>query len=310
MKTTILFFILLFSFFNSFSQNPEEKNDDFFFRAEVDSLGICYGKSLIQAEWDTIKEEVIIKEESRKLVQIDSFNIDTIYTDYYILNYIENLFSVIDFVDTSNLIIEIRGEGRKLDLPSSYFDNREKIEMTRLEQEGFHTWLSENNDITKSNSWATKFTPPIYSKEIKFVFKTPGTTREIIIPAEYKTIIAIQPKKDITIQQLKILQKVCSKTYTKTIYGNYTKEVLIPKESIFKEKYILIEKAKTDRVIIDCLPPLKDIQKRLFKLKLYNGEINGELNIKTKQAIINYQLKHHLPIGQLDKSTLKSILNK
>lgn len=51
MKKAFTLFILI----STFSYiNAQDTNNDFFFTTEKDSLGICYGKSLQQATWNTI----------------------------------------------------------------------------------------------------------------------------------------------------------------------------------------------------------------------------------------------------------------
>lgn len=312
MKKTTIFLMLLFPFFLSFSQNEEGENGNFFFTTTYDSLDICYGKSLLQPIWDTITEEIIIKEATAKLVLVDSFVLDTIDTDYWMLNHNENLFAIIDFVDTSRVMVEIEEESRRLILPHSYEDNfYETIEMSVMDKEGFHTWINRGKDITNSMNWQPKFTPPVYRKETQLVVKVPGTTREEVVPAHYLSTIAIYPKKDITVSQLEILNKLCKKSYVKKQPRSYYIEVHEPEETIQKDKYILTEKAKTELVIINCLPSaelISQLQKQLYALNLYRGDFLGKFTNKTKEAIILYQMSNDLPIGQLDEKTVAKLL--
>lgn len=244
------------------------------------------------------------------MVQVDSVVYDTIITDYYIINHSANLFAIIDFVDTTKSMIEVRSESRKMDI-RTFQKDYERIETPRMEKTGFHTWENDGKEIHQSNNWTPKFTPPLYTKDVQYVIKTPGTTREEVIPAHYISILAITPKDNITSEQLNTINKLCHKFYIRTRLIPYTKEKIIPRASSWEEKHILKENAKTILVPIQCrLSKEKtiQIQRKLTSLKLYSGSLNSTLNNSTKKGLILYQKNHHLPIGQLDEKTLKHLL--
>lgn len=50
-----------------------------------------------------------------------------------------------------------------------------------------------------------------------------------------------------------------------------------------------------------------DIQTSLKSDGLYTGKLNGEYNSETREAILEFQKKHHLPIGHLNEQTLSKL---
>lgn len=52
---------------------------------------------------------------------------------------------------------------------------------------------------------------------------------------------------------------------------------------------------------------LVEIQKRLKALDHYDGEVDGTLSIKLRIAILEYQRKHNLAIGNIDLDTIQSL---
>lgn len=313
MKTTTLFFTFLFLFSCSFAQIPEGKNNDFFFRVELDSLGICYGKCLVQPTWDTITEETVTKVGLRRLIVFDSLITDTVHTDYFILKNKENLFAINEYVDTQKITILIAEESRRLVSPSILDHNYINVTVNKLLKKGHQKWDYENNKIT-SQEWRLKFNPPVYKKENKRILDIrPGTTREEVLPAQYKTIISVYPKKGIKSWQLKNIHFLCNQFYLKRQVTQYTKTSESPEIRETNQKIVLVEKASITLEEIhnpDDFYLIPQIQKQLSTIGFYNGNFQGELTDKTKEAIINYQIKNNLPIGQLDVGTVNQILER
>lgn len=50
---------------------------------------------------------------------------------------------------------------------------------------------------------------------------------------------------------------------------------------------------------------VKKIQMALLKTGIYKGELNGEIDKETKEALTIFQKSHDLPIGNLDMETIK-----
>ena len=52
---------------------------------------------------------------------------------------------------------------------------------------------------------------------------------------------------------------------------------------------------------------MRSLQENLRALGFFEGNIDGRLNKRTKNAIVAFQVKNNLPVGQLDYLTLKRL---
>ena len=53
---------------------------------------------------------------------------------------------------------------------------------------------------------------------------------------------------------------------------------------------------------------IKRVQRQLQARHLYNGPINGQMNLRTRRAIARFQAQHHLPpSGTVDLQTLSAL---
>ena len=94
-----------------------------------------------------------------------------------------------------------------------------------------------------------------------------------------------------------------------------TKEIkVIPAKTEIRKKRILVHPARIELRKINCeiINPIliSKIQKQLYALGFYSENFQGEFNNQTKTAIIKYQVKNNLSIGQLENETVKHILSQ
>lgn len=312
MKTTTLFFVFLFSFFYSTAQDSKGTDENFFFKIEFDSARACYGKCLVQSKWEIITKEEIVSYERIVIKPKTYYEYDTIKTDYFFLQEnIPNLKYIVDFVDTSSQYIMISQEDRKLEISPANYETVTEQYIYRKESK---SWIySGSNKIHDSANWKLKMISPKYKARKKHVVRYGGNTREIVIPAEYKTIIKLTLKENISTHELNNIKLFCDSFYLQRVRKYNMDTITVPAKIKLVEEMKLIFPSKTEYRRISCdmnLDIISKIQKQLFFMGFYSGNFQGKFTDKTKEAIINYQVKNNLPIGQLDEVSVAYILKQ
>jgi peptidoglycan hydrolase-like protein with peptidoglycan-binding domain len=119
--------------------------------------------------------------------------------------------------------------------------------------------------------------------------KTPSTTREVTIPAEYKTVE---------------IQKLVSPAEEK--------RVQIPAEQQAVTKTVVASEGRIEWQPVLCetnaSPELiKSMQLYLRRAGYYSGKIDGKLSARTMVAVRSFQQAKGLPTGQLTIETLQTL---
>ncbi len=311
MRYSILISILFIGFsFEIFAQEFEKDTNDFFFSTSFDSLGNCYGKSIIQPQLDTVEKEIILEEETHRLIPVEKFIYEEKETDFYFMNRgNKNLGLILPYVDTTIHMIKIAEAEWVLEpIPG---DLRETVTEQFLVSPEHHRFRLVGRDKTNSRSWHKTEVFPIYSSIQKKRLVSPWDPRMNEIPAQYITVIAITPKQDILPHQMNMIKSLCKKSYTIKSKFKTTKEVIDPPIKRSMTTYSIKQEAKIINVEIPCTIDtalLKKIQKKLNLPDHHKTTEQGDLDKNTRRAIIDYQIKNKLPIGQLDKETLSNLL--
>jgi hypothetical protein len=318
MKKATIFLILLFPFFLSFAQNEGGENGGFFFSTAYDSLGVCYGKCLVQAEWEIKKEERIqtnfLNEEITSIV----YEYDTVFLDSVFVLNDENNFGLVSHI-ADTVVMKILMEKTK----KEYYTWARRGQFARYESvmeqyEAYHNeleWIVENENW-KSNNWKLNPSKSMYGMRTRVVLaggtNCYGGEDHIQIPPIYRKIKILQPKKDISTTEFSRIKSL-SKNYI--IHRKTVKKydiIKIPKSYVMKNTSVqLLKPAQIIYTKIHCSPTktfISQLQKQLYDLGFYSGDFLGELTNKTKEAIIKYQMKNNLPIGQLDEGTITRLL--
>jgi len=313
MKNLFILIIILLSINISFGQ---EEKDNFFFTKEMDSLGVSYGKCLTQPNWVIEFKKVKFSEEIRYIEQKETIDYDTIYLDFYFLENKEQLKHISHLVDTSEYSLEIKKESRKLLTCSATTIEYcfETITEQYIQTPSYEKWDSGKSlDISNSQKWKTKEIEEQHGVTAKRVIRTPDCCGlgEIIIPAEYTTVIKITAKKDLKNHELNNIKLLCKNSYIQETSTSITSEVIVPSKTKIQAKKVLLKPAEVELKEIISNPSqtlIALIQKQLKTLGFYQSYDSGELDVLTKEAIIKYQLKHNLPFGQLTEETVNHIL--
>ncbi len=169
-----------------------------------------------------------------------------------------------------------------------------KITKTVLESEPVFTWKEVGLRVEKGlkptgQQICLKETPAVTKKVTKTVLETPATTKEIVIPAEYKMM---KVKK--LVSEAKEF-----KVPTPAEYKTVTKREKVTSATT-KWQRILCQTNMNEEVVAK-------IQEALNKQGFNVGKVDGKLGRATYSMLEKYQRKHSLATGGITYETLESL---
>jgi len=281
--------------------------------------GECYARVLTPEEFQTVKEKVLVKEASTKIVKIPA---KYRYVDKKVLvkEASTKIVTVPPVYKTVTEKVLVKPATTKLvTVPPVYKTVRQKVMV-----EPAHTeWKKGRGVYSYDNTLKTKTTPtgevmclvkvpPKYKIITKRVMVKPACTISKPVPPVYKTItkkVVVQPAKEI----VKKIPAVYKTVKVKEIVSpEMTKEIKIP--AVYKT---ITKKVKVKDSQIKWLPVLCEtnftrprvmMMQRALLLKGYNpGPIDGIIGSKTKAAVRRYQKAHGLATGAITLETLRSL---
>jgi len=138
--------------------------------------------------------------------------------------------------------------------------------------------------------WCLKEVPAVYQKVTRKVETVPASTSEVEIPAVTKVV----PRKKMVEPARENVTEVTA------TYKSVMKKVLVKKGGFQEWKEVLCEQDLTDRKILA-------IQAALNREGYDVGELDNQMGAKTKQALVKFQQDKGLPVGNLNKETLKAL---
>lgn len=278
--------------------------------------GKCYAKCMIPDQYETVTEEVLLKEASTRIEIVPAVYEDVeeqvlVKEAYKVLNIVPATFNTV----TEELLVK-EAASRLEYVPPTFETVTEQI----LVQPAATKWIKGKADKTCLNSknpedckvWCLEEIPAQYKTVTRQVLKSPANTTEIPIPAEYKTITkavvqspAQTTENEIPAEYRTVTKKVLAQPAT-------TKEVVIPAEySTVSTRKLVKEGGFTQWVEILCpsrMPSkIAEIQQALKARGYDPGPIDNVMGTQTKNALIKYQQDNNLPSGQLNIETLRSL---
>jgi len=277
--------------------------------------GKCYQKCLIPNQYQTITEQVLVREESKKII-ITPAKYETI-TEQVLIKEASTKIIIVPAVyeSVTEQVLGPDDATRLIRIPAVYESVTVRIQ-TAPESGKFinknkrvENCMSSNPDDCWVLCWVK--IPAQYKTVTKYVLKTPETVREVALSPGYKTVTRQLLIKPETTQEIEIPAEY--KTVTKQILvaPASKKEEVIPAEYQTITKSQLVQKGgstlwqevvcKTDRT--NTL--MKKIQIFLQEAGYYKGAIDGTNGAATKAALAKYQEANGLPISCLGPCFLR-----
>lgn len=296
-----------------------QQSHRFFTIESQDEKGLCYAKCMLQAQYDTISESVLISpsktvytitkptfEEIEETIEITPERVEfKIIPAVY-----ETIEEKITLQESYTHYKEAKRS--KKEQENCMIDSGEQLEIAPPVRQ----WNQYKHENCKSKDWndCTYFLledmpTQYYNKDLKIdncpvvppesvtekaktvtitrkILVTPERVEEVQVPAEYKTV----KRKVIQTQASTALEEIPTKyeTVDKLILRKEGGEVL--KLNVLCEDLVLGN--------------LTTMQKRLKATGYMKGKIEKEVTDKLKSALTNYQVDHGLPIGQFDYLTM------
>lgn len=278
--------------------------------------GKCYAKCLIPDQYETVTEQILLKEASSRLEVIPA-EYETVTEQVLVKEAYKVLEVVPATFSTTTEEIMTKEAGQRLEYVAPVF---ETVSEQVLVSPASTKWVQGradrnclNEDPEKCKVWCLTEVAAQYKTVTKQVLKAPATTRETPIPAEYKTITKAVISQPANVQEREIPAEY--RTVTKQVLRSpaTTREVQIPAEySTVTTKKLVKTGGFTDWVEVMCetkvtTSKIQAIQNALKSRGYDPGPIDNILGAKTRQALIQFQKDNGLPVGNLNLETMRAL---
>lgn len=266
--------------------------------------GKCYQKCRIQDQYETITEQVLVKDESKKFI-ITPPKYETV-TEQYLIKEASTEIIVVPAVYKTITQRVVPDDATRFErIPAVYETVTERIQTTpesgKFINKRADNCRSSNPDDCMVMCWVK--VPAQYETVTKYVLKTPATVREVSISPGYKTVTKQVLKTPATTQEIDIPAEY--KTITKQVLVSPAskKEEVIPAEyKTITKKQLTQKGGSTQWQEVVCKADqtkslLKRVQTVLKETGFYKGPIDGINSDATKNALAKYQEANNVPIS-------------
>lgn len=278
--------------------------------------GKCYAKCLIPDQYDTVTEQVLLKEASSRLEVVPAV-FETVTEQVLVKEAYKVLEVVPATFTTQTEELMTKEAGSRLEYVPPVF---ETVTEQVLVSPATTKWVAGradrnclNEDPEKCKVWCLTEIPAQYKTITKQVLRSPASSREIPIPAEFKTITKAVVQQPANVQEREIPAEY--RTVTKSVLRNpaSTREVELPAEySTVSTKKLIKTGGFTDWVEVMCeykvtTAKIAAIQQALKSRGYDPGPADNLLGPRTRQALIQFQKDNSLPVGNLNVETMRAL---
>ncbi len=278
--------------------------------------GKCYAKCLIADQYETVTEQVLLKEASSRIEIVPA-----VYQTAEEQILVKEAYKVLEIVPaqfttvTEELLVK-EASSRLQYVPPTYETVTEQI----LVQPATTKWtkgradancLSQNPEDCKV--WCLTEIPAQYKTVTRQVLKSPATTTEAPIPAQYKTITKAVVQSPASTQEREVPAEYRNVTKQVLASPATTNEVEIPAEySTVTTRKLVKEGGFTEWVEVVCgadmTPATVSAIQQALRSRGYNpGPIDNVMGAQTKTALTKFQKDNGLPIGQVNMETMRAL---
>lgn len=282
--------------------------------------GQCFAKCLIPDEYETVTDQILLKEESSKL-SITPATYSTIEETVMVKDGYNVLKVVPPTYTTVTEEVMVKEASSKLVVTPAVY---ETISEQVLVSPATTKWVrgKATPDCVSSNPddcrvWCLKEIPAEYRTVNRKVVQTPPVISEVAIPAQYKTI-----KRTVVQTPAQVVESSVDpqyKTVTKQVVNNpaSTSETIIPAEfKTITSKRLVRTGGFTEWREVLCESNqnssyIRSIQQALKDRGYDPGPIDGVIGSQTRTAIRSFQTDNGLAVGVQGRSipyeTLKAL---
>ncbi len=278
--------------------------------------GKCYAKCLIPDEYETVTEQILVKEGSSKLEVVPAVY-ETV--EEQVLE--KEAYKVLKVVPPTYTTVEeqmlVREAGTKLSyVPPVYETITEEMMIAPSSTKWVRGKADPNCVSANPNDcmvWCLKEIPAQYKKVTKQVVKSPASTRETPIPAEYKTVkkTVVQTPATVTETEVPAVYRTVKKSVLKSPAA--TRQIPIDAEykTVSSRKMVRAGGFTEFREVL-CGEKLttgkiSQIQSALKAAGFDPGPIDNVLGSRTKSAIEAFQKSKGLPLMNGDNIPVETL---
>jgi len=278
--------------------------------------GKCYAKCLIPDQYDTVTEQILLKEASSRLEVVPAV-FETV-TEQVLVKEAYKVLEVVPatFTTTTEELMTKEAGSRLEYVPPVFETVTEQVLVSPATTKWVAGRADRNclsEDPEKCKVWCLTEVPAQYKTITKQVLKSPASSREIPIPAEFKTITKAVVQQPANVQEREIPAEY--RTVTKSVLRSpaTTREVEIPAEySTVTTKKLVKTGGFTDWVEVLCEAKITTskiiaVQQALKSRGYDPGPTDNVLGPLTRKALIQFQKDNNLPAGNLNMETLRAL---
>ncbi|NND94870.1 MAG: peptidoglycan-binding protein [Flavobacteriales bacterium] len=280
-------------------------------------LGKCYAKCYIPSEYETVTEQVLVKEGATKLVAVPAVY-ETVTEQVLVKEATTRLVPVPTEYETLTEQVLVKEAHNKLVPVSPVYETvTEKV----LISEATTKWVMKKDKNCMSADPNDCFVacyeevPERYTTYTSSVLKTPATVIEVQEPAEYKTVTRRVVKTPATMREEQIPAEYA--TVTKRVLmkpATVEERVMDPEFKTITKRRLVKAGEYSDWREVLCESKIttytiRQIQEALMGAGYDIGPAGADnvLGGDTRSALKQYQRDNNLPIGNLNIETLEAL---
>ncbi len=312
--TTLSVFLLALMFTTTvIAQEQDIPFDDL---PPTQEFGKCYAKCKAADVYETVSQQVLVKEASTKLSKVaavyengsERLMVKEGRTDYKVIP--------AKYTTVTERVMVTPEQRRVRTVPAKYRTETRSV----LVSEARGQWVKKKKDPNcfsdnPEDCYIACYeeVPAKYRTEKYQVLDQPATTTEDIIPAKYETVtkrVLSEPSKVIEIPVDPQYKTVSTKVLVSPEAAN---EVVIPAEyKTVNERRLVRKGGYSVWTEILCASKtssstVRNVQSALTEKGYTVGPIDGVMGLQTQTALKQFQTDNGLPIGNLNIETLKAL---
>ncbi len=278
--------------------------------------GKCYAKCMIPDQYETVTEQILLKEASARLeivpAQYENRNEQILVKEgYTVLEIVPAEFSTV----TEQIMV--KDAGARLEYVPPVYETVTEQVLVQPAQTKWTKGRADRNclsqDPEKCKVWCLTEVPAQYKTVTRQVLQAPATTRQTPLPAQYSTITRAVVARPAEVRERVVPAEY--RTVTKQVMAApaATREVPIPAEySTLTTQRLARQGGFTDWVEVLCGKKVTNavviqVQNALRARGYDPGPADNKMGPRTNAALMQFQRDNGLPLGNLNIETLRTL---
>ena len=271
--------------------------------------GECYARVLIPARYDTVSEQVLVREAGERF-EIIPARFEQAEENLLVKEASTRLEIIPAVYDEVQETILVKPASKQIvEVPAVYETVTERV----LDKAAHTAWkkgpaaAQTSSVISQSTSDTGEImclveVPATYKTVSKRVLASPARTEEITIPAEYKTVTKTVVVKPATTREVPIPAQYGNVKVTKLVSPAKEQRIAIPAqyETVTRTNKVMDEGLEWRRVVCEVnmtRDNVRTLQQALADEGFYKAQVDGIIGGQTLDAARKYAIQKNLPAG-------------